>query len=513
MLLCALGLLLVKSAFIIWTPLRALTMSNWLIDDSFIVARVARNIALGHGFSFDGTHPTTGVSMLWTYLTSVPHLFFVKDAAFKATLILSTVFGSLCTVASFFIGEKLGGTRAGWIAFLLTSLMPVLFFNAMNGMETSFFSLFVILALAAGSGTWTISMNPMRQGLWTGLFAGIAILTRADAIFLIAALVLLHGWTFWKNPHLRKDTVRQLIGFMIAAGLCFLVLLGWQMVLTGSPFPDNQIGRRAIALQKHQFDYAQFSLPTWIKIVVWNFFEADALWTIALGSSLLGLLGFILALLHKETSRIAGLTGVYLMLFCAMLVCWQWYFPDFHGLRYFNGGAHILFVFIALMIAKIDASFWSKVAGLGMCAVMIVLGWYRFYDYARGFPAMKQMSIFGQRSTDTQNAFWGMIDAINKDIPEDAVIAARDHGRLAFFTDRPVQDLAGILDPAILTHLSNNSVGPYFTERSVDFTLLPAPLAGSPSIYQVVHESLSLELMNNIPAQEITGYRIYRVLP
>jgi hypothetical protein len=512
LLFCSIVLFLVKVAFITWTPLRALVMSPWLIDDSFIVARVARNIALGHGFSFDGVHTTTGVSMLWTYLTSIDHLLFAKETAVKATLVLSTLFGSLCTIATFLIGKKLGGARAAWIAFVLVSLMPVLFFNAMNGMETSFFSLFIILTIATGSGTWTISPDAFKQGLWIGLFAGIAIMTRADAIFLIGAYLLMQAcrWIFDRSH--RSTLMRETLGFALSMGLCFGILLIWQMLQSGSPFPDNQIGRRAIALQKHGFDYAHFSLPAWIKIVVWNMFEAEKLWTLAVGSSLLGLLGFCVTLFHKETSRITALTGLYLILFCTMLCCWQWYFPDFHGLRYFNAGAHLILVFIAIIIAKLDRNAWSKskLAGGLLCVVMIVLSWYTFFDYARGLQSFRQMALFGQRSAEVQNEFWAGLDAF-KELPEGSVIAARDHGRLAFFTDRPVQDIAGIIDPAILKHWHDGTLGAYLKERKVSFVLLPDSSPGAPTIYQAIHDQLHPSLISDAPRQEITGYRLYSI--
>lgn len=517
MLVLALALFIVKTLFLALTPLRALVMSPWLIDDSFIVAEVARNIALGHGFSFDGTHATTGVSMLWTYLTSIDHLltldvsrYFFKEIAVKMTLILSTFFGSLCTIVVFLLGKKLDGVRAGWAAFALTSLMPVLFFNAMNGMETSFFSLFIILAIASGSGAWAISPNAFKQGLWTGLFAGLAILTRADAIFVIAAYLLMQGCRWIFDRANRKTVMRETLGFILTMGICFAVLLVWQMILSGSPFPDNQIGRRAIALQKHGFDYAHFSFLTWAKIVVWNVFEAEKLWSLALGSSLLGLFGFLVPLLRKETSRIAALTGIYLLLFCAMLVCSQWYFPDFHGLRYFNAGAYILILFTAIMVAKIDNATWSRFTGSLFCVAVLTLGWYNFYDYVRSFPSFKQMALFGQRSVPVQNEFWAGLDGF-KEISEGSVIAARDHGRLAFFTDRSVQDIAGIIDPAVLRHWKDGTLGTYLVERRVSYVLLPDSKPGATTIYQAIHDQLHPSLVSNAPTQEITGYRLYAV--
>ncbi len=512
-LIAACVLFVCKAAFILLTPVRALAMSPWLLDDSFIVMRIARNIALGYGFSFDMTHPTTGVSMLWTYLTSLNHLLFSKDAAVHATLIASTLFGSLCTLLLFSLAQRITGkTSVAWLAFVLVSLMPVPFFNALNGMETSFFSLLILLGIVGAARTFSFSRTPLWQGAWTGLFAGLALMTRADAIFLVAAVLLLHVWDWIRRRADRRKIMQEATGFLVAVGICFGIFLLWQLMQTGSVFPDNQIGRRAIALADHHFSYDNFSLPHYLRIVIWNDFQLEALWSLAIGSTLLGLLALLWHMTDPLWKPVMRVTLLYLLLFCTALVLYQWYFPDFHGLRYLNPGIHIVLLAIAGLLMLWPLTRWRTPLLTIFVAIMLMLSWYRYFDYARRPQWATGMTLFGNRDVEAQNTFFATIDLINEQLPADAVIAVRDHGRIAYFTDRSIQDFAGIIDPEVLIAYKENRLAAYFAERNVSYVYLPTRVPGEESIYEALYESLQLEQVPNAAPEGVYGFRLYRIL-
>lgn len=509
-------LFLLKAAFLASTPVRRLGMTQWILDDSFIVMNVARNVARGHGFSFDGTHATTGVSPLWTYLTSFPHLLLGSDGAVHATVILSAAFGALSAFAVFVIARRLtGDRRIAWTAFAFASLWAVPFFNAMNGMETSFFTLWVLLCVGGFLGVGrTARMGSLAWGALIGLGAGLALLTRADAIFLIATLYAGYACRWFVAARAQRGTVlREVMGMTLTLGACFVALLAWQMVQSGSPFPDNQIGRRGIAMEKHGFSMAAFSLPRYAAIVAWNAFQLEALVALGMTSSVVALLALLHGLVAKPLRAFCALTAVYVLLFTLALVAYQWYFPDLHGLRYLNPAFHLLAIALAAMLwALPEAGRWKPV-GIGLtCAVMIALSWYRFTDAVRGYRWAAGMDVFAQSTREQGAVFWSAIDYVRKFVPKDAVIAARDHGRLSYFTDHPVQDLAGILDPAVIAHRDDGTLGAYLKERGVRYAFLPDPRPGAKDIYQAVHESLTVLQVPDAPAQDQTGFRLYQVV-
>lgn len=514
LLACLAIVLAAKAWFILATPLRALVMSPWLLDDSFITMQVAKNVAHLAKFSFDGASLTTGVAPLWTYIIAIPQFADSKEVAVKATLLLSTAFGAACSYVVYRIGAALTDDR--WIAAmaaLLTALMPVQFFNAMNGMETSFFSLMILLALGGASGALRFARSAWARGAWTGLFLGIAILTRADSVFAIAAIGAWKLWTWYAEPKKRRDTTREAIaiGVMVVAALT--IFLAWQWAQTGSAFPDNQVGRRAIALEDHGFDFARFALVPYLKISFWNVFQLESLWTLATGSTLLSLLALAWACAKERTSAVARATVLYVALFAGALCFYQWYFPDFHGWRYINAGSHLALLFAVLFIAQVFTGKFRHATLAAGCVVLLALSWYRYADTISHYPAFKEMGISGQSDVAVQDTFWAAIDWVKTNVPEDATIALRDHGRMAFFTDRKIQDLAGILDADVLTARAEHRAGEYVAATgNATYAFLPDPSPGTDSIFQQMHDQLRLQRLVGAPNQEITGYKPYKVL-
>lgn len=499
-----------KAMFLLLTPMRALVMSPWLIDDSFITMQVAKNIALGHGFSFDGLHLTTGVSPLWTYLIAIPQMLMERDVAVRTTLLLSTIMGIACSFVIYRIARSLTEDHTAAVgAGILTVLLPVQFFNAMNGMETTFFSLAILLGLAGAANALRFGTTAPFHGAWTGVFLGIALLTRADAIFAIAAALLWYVIHWIADRKRRREIVTETLTIVVVIAVFFLLFLGWQAFQTGSIFPDNQIGRRVIALEKHGF--TTFSLVPYLKISAWNIVELESLWTLAVGSSLLSMLALCTAVLQPKLRPLAIVFTLYILFFSATLCFYQWYFPDFHGLRYLNAASYVGILFLTLLGASL-LSGWFGRALLVLCTItLLIFSWYRYIDYVRDFPSFNDMAIFGQRDIVTQDRFWSAINWIGG-LPAGTVIGLRDHGRMAFFADRPIQDLAGILDGDILTPRDSASLGAYLLQRKMSYVFLPASTPGKTTIYQRIHEALRLERIPNAPTQEITGFNIYKVL-
>lgn len=503
-----------KIVFILTEPLRSLVMSPWLIDDSFIVMRVARNIALGHGFSFDGIHPTTGVSFLWTYITSIAHIVFNAEVAVKAALVLSTVLGGCSSLMVYLIAKQVSkNSQASWLAFAMISLLPVPFFNAMNGMETAAVTLFILLAIACLPELYTDNAPPtLISGFSCGSFLGLALLTRSDAIFFVASIVLYLAIQATFSEHRKHGSLRQGLGIAFSLGISACVLIVWQVLQTGSVLPDNQIGRHIIAVDKHHFDFAHFSLLPYIRIVIWNIAEMCALFSLSLTSVVLAIIGLLYGLGQKNLRSLAFITGTYIAMYCFVLVAYQWYFPDFHGLRYLNPGIHLLVILIACLLSSIRYETFATQASIAIVCSMIAISWYAYFDYGRAPTWSHGMTLFGSRSSADEQKFWAGIDWVKEHLPENAVVGMRDHGRFSYFTDHPVLDLAGILDPAVVQEWKKGNIGKYSGERSVSYFVLPPQTKGINNIYQSLHNSLHLSEVRDCPALDMSGtFKLYTI--
>lgn len=508
------ALFLAKAIFLATASIRGLGITTWIIDDTFIIARVARNIALGFGFSYDFTHATTGAPPMWTYITALNHLIFPSvEWAMKATFIETTFFASLATLVVFKIAKKItDNNAAAWIAFILSSLTANAFLQAMNGMDTSLFTLGIVMAVAMYLGIGR--PKNWSDGWWAaaiGFVAGFTSLVRGDGIFMIGTIGLLELIAIAKlTGDARTKRFKLLVIFTAVAALCFASLIGWQMARTGTPFLGNQIGRRELAMSLHGFDFNHFVFSKYIKIVGWNVFQLEKLIAIATGGTFLAVLALAAGGLRKERNKLASVTTIYIVTFFGALCAYQWYFPDLHGLRYVNPAVHLLFVLVAALLVDLPLG-KLKSALIGFFVTgLIILSHYSFYDMATHLQWAPGFTFTAHPTTAEEKDAWALIDWVRENLPEDAVIGVRDHGRFALFSDRPIQDVAGNIDPTVPLLARTSGLKEYLQKQGLDYLVIPSLDVRQDLIYKVLHTDLKLEQVPGAP--EFRRSKLYKVV-
>lgn len=507
----ALGLFLVKSLWVLLTSVRGLATTTWIIDDTFIIMKVARNIALGNGFSYDSVHHTTGAPFFWTYLTSINHLLFPLNGAVRATFIESALFGALATVAVFFLALKLTQSRPiAWTAFALSAFTGNAFFNGLIGMETTFFTLFVVLTVSTYLNVGRPSdWSDIAWGGVVGVCAGLAAMTRGDGVFIIGTIGLVHLWKIATEPQSRSSHLRLLGGMILTCSVLFAIFMAWQLLSTGSPLPANQVGRRGLSLAFHGFSYDNFSWGRYARIVIWNIFQLEHLMTIALGSSLLAIVGIGAGFLQDRLRLFSAITLVYVVSFFAVLAAYQWYFPDFHGLRYVNPAVHLLCVHIAALLWLLPQHKRKTCIVWILTGIIAILSFYLHYQLSSRMPWAAEQSYIAKPNEQMLEESWGVIDWVEQHTDHDAIIGVRDHGRAALFGNRPVQDLAGNIDPAVRTHLQNGTLDSYLHERGVSYLLIPSLEFRPEALYEYIYSHLPLVQPDGAPSTE--KQRIWRI--
>jgi hypothetical protein len=509
----AISVLLLKAVFFIVTPLRNLGMTTWIIDDAFIEITIGHNIAAGRGFTYDWVHATSGAPLLWVYILAIPFLFLSFAAGIKASFILSGIFGMLATIIIYVLAKRVtGNTTTAWIAFILATFTGNAFLEAVNGMDTSIFA-FLTLGGIAAYFCLPRTGSPFRRGAITGLLIGLSLLVRADGIFVGMALGLLMLWRWWKEPAARRDTMYELIGFVTMCALCLAFFMGFQYSRTGSPMPANQVGRRGLALAWHGFSYDDFSLPRYLRIVIWNFFQLEKLVTVAIGSSLLGFTGLVWCMHKKETRTFAIMMSIYVGCFFFLLIAYQWYFADFHGLRYINAPVHLFCIAMAVLFTALPAARFRTASITLLTLSTIILSWYGIYNLSNTLRWGKYLSFIGRPSAENIKAFMGPSDWIKENIPPGTIVGVRDYGRFTIFTELPVQDLAGNIDPAMTNFTKNNDgegMKEYLRSRNVQYLYIPSLDVRADQVYQLLHAHLPLEMvvMEEFPDSPTKLYRI-----
>ncbi len=512
-LLVAAVILGAKIAFLLLSPVLGLATTTWIIDDAFIEMAVARNIAMGHGFTYDFVHATTGSPFLWTYLLAINFALFSKALAIKASLILSSVFAAASTIVVFVIAKQVTNNRgAAWIAFLLATFTGNAFFEAMNGMDTAIFTFFVLMSVGATLGIGIPKRaSPFVRGLLIGLWTGLSMTVRGDGIFIGFAIGCMLLWQ-WLRAQDKRDAARVLAGFALLSVLGFGVLTMWQLVRTGSPMLANQVGRRELALALHNFSFDHFSLLKYLKIVGWNVFQLEHLMSVAAGSSLLCIIALCYAFTKKETRSLSIITLLYTATFFATLVAYQWYFPDFHGLRYVNPAVHLFSILIAALLTHLFTDRSRKVILTFITAAIIILSQYRFYDLAVHMPWAKSMSMIARPSATQIDAWQKPVEWVKAHLPKASILGVRDHGRIALFSELPIQDLAGNIDPNVPKMIKKPNGGTllreYFKTRHVTHLFLIPPTVRNDFIYQVIYKAFTLKKIPEASTDTAVLYQI-----
>ncbi|MBP9773582.1 MAG: hypothetical protein KBD00_03050 [Candidatus Peribacteraceae bacterium] len=510
----ALGSLLLKAIFFAVTPIRNLALTSWIIDDTYIIMNISRNIAIGKGFSYDWIHSTSGAPPFWTYLMSINHMIFPKMMAIKMTFIESGFFGMLAAVTIFLIAKKVtDDRRIAWTAFLLSLFSGNAFFEAVNGMDTSLFTFLVIVSVATFVGVGRPkNWSAFRWGGVVGACAGLAALVRGDGIFIIGALgaFQLLSIAMHTGPE-RKKHIQALSGFILWAIILFAILIGWQVMRTGTPFLANQIGRRELSLSLHNFSFDHFSLTHYVRIVIWNVFQLEKLVNVATASSALAFVGILFGFAKKELRPLASITTLYIVSFFGMLIAYQWYFPDLHGLRYINPGVHLLFIFVAALLWSLPfaSAKLTKIAAVLATVYLLILSWVSFRDLVNNIAWTKGMSFTGQLTEQELTDGWQGIDWIKANLPADAIIGVRDHGLVALFSERPIQDIAGNIDPNVPYHVRQGGLAEYLQSRNVSYLLIPTLEQRKDALYKTLHTTLPLSKVAGAPpSRNATLYHI-----
>lgn len=207
---------------------------NWLLhrlpDDGFYYLQVARHLARGDGFTFDGVHETNGFHPLWQMLlVPLGRAFPDGDAMAKAALILGVGLSLIAVILVIQVVRRVVGIGPA----LFGALVAVHGTNAIggwaNGMEGPAVLLTLALVLTA-LAHWARDPEP-RRAVIVGALCSVAVLARFD---LVAVL-----WVVPVAMARRGRSVRCLLHWLLGAGAVGVPfaaawLLRWRHVLTTS---------------------------------------------------------------------------------------------------------------------------------------------------------------------------------------------------------------------------------------------------------------------------------------
>lgn len=208
----------------------------------FETGRIARSIALGHGFSSPfqpTTGPTAWLAPIYPYLLAGVFKVFGIYTIASAIVILSinSIFSALTVIAVYYIARRTFGVRAAVWSGWLASLFPYAWYWAIKwAWETSLATLvlalvFLLSLRMAGvewiqNGKWKFSPRAnLKDWLLFGLLWGLIALLNPSVLLWLPLCGL---WLVVLQS--RESRWSKLLGYALASGaVCILLIFPWTL--------------------------------------------------------------------------------------------------------------------------------------------------------------------------------------------------------------------------------------------------------------------------------------------
>ena len=422
-----------------------------LPDDAFYYFAIARNVWIGNGVSVDGVTLTNGFHPLWALALLLP---FAARQSGDLPLHLSLTLAALFDVGAAWLAyltvrrvtsSILGGT----LAAALYTLNPMVAMESLNGLETALgifcFALTTFVYLTRINGRERVAL-----GDWVllGLVIALMLLARTDSV-LYAFILGLHA--LWRGRYALPRTVAGLTLAVLVTGLLLAPWLAWNLLTFGTVVQSSAIAapsvfRRALfAPLANGVPFGQvWRAGFWpvINLSLLMAFRYAGLPWVAL------LVAVILKRVlsqprdqraaEKEIEKrsaavlLLPLLGAVLPLLIHTFVRWyprSWYYVPL-------AWASALVVGPALVRIWDDLStrYSGRLLGrVGLAALGVVLALQGAKSWRDGFYPWQNHMLTGARWVASQ-------------APADAVVASFNSGLQAYYGERPIVNLDGVID-------------------------------------------------------------------
>ena len=320
--------------------------------------------------------------------------------------------------------------------------------------------------------------------------------TRPDGVAFIAALILdyLILYKFAKtDKSIILFTKQQLIKILIISGALTLLYFALNLSLSGSLLPNTYNAKLTYYAPEFR------SRAEFLKQEVWQYFTSGAYAYIMIGF----IIGFIFTLKNLFKGRYNQ--NILYIIFILLLIFIYWYkLPYAHRFGRYMMPIIPFFILVATSgfreIALMTASFLkSKQAVIFILALAsIVILFFSVNDIAesRKMYADECKYIYDRQ---VKAALW-----INEHSAETDIVATHDVVGIAFYTQRKIIDVAGLLTPELITKLKEKDYSKYMTnylkEKNVKY------LAFLREWYRVTNQNPLFSTANKLPPEIMEVY-------
>lgn len=440
----------------------------FLTEDGYLMLTIARNIAIGLGMSVaEGTIQTNGVQPLATYLFTLPYLATGGDKTASLVGIhlihAATALGgafAIRALAARLLAPRDPAPVWPWAVALLWFLGPLLLRHSMNGLETSLYTLLILLTLLQflrlleRDGAETAG-----DRLLLGALCGLTVLGRIDGAFLVTAIFLT-----WAFRVLLAEGFGRMLAKLVPPGLLSLAVaapwLIYNQINFGSIMPISGTAQRLTAeggtnlplIPVKLFEHMLPMLPVPARM------EGMAAVTALCAALVLGvLLAFLWRMARYGTIPARTVALAYVLHLAALGAFYGLAFgaPWFTG-RYLAPLAPLLILAALSLALELD----RRLGGRPMLAGLFAGG---------GLAVSAGFLILALLPGQTRQGHEQVVAWVTANVPEETWVGAPQTGTLGYWHDRTI-NLDGKVNPAALaTLLREGHVLNYVVASPIDY--------------------------------------------
>jgi len=414
------------------------------LDDSWIHLQFARNLATGHGLSYNTGELVTGsTAPLWTALLSL--LFYLPGNVVAWTKLLGIALHLAAMDATWRLGRELGlGRGLAAFAAALTLGTTWLAWSALSGMEVP---LFILLALQGMILHLREREAPGRPPLSLGVLA-VAALARPEGLALLGLAFVDRLLVFtrdeagalnWRRPALRPLFTGLALAVCALAGP--VLVYRW----VGGSFLPTTFAAKSGAL-RHYVPNLRY-----LGTVFTIFFPPQPYMTFLAGAGVLSLLE------RLGTPRDRGLLPALWLL--AVPLVYSTVSPDGGASLVGNFGRYYFpFFQVLVLLGVLGLERAAQAVGPWLFAgrlrlpvgalLLILIALPTLFSLVNGSVRYVQ-NVANVQDSDVRIARW-----LAPRLPPQAVLAVNDIGAIKFLLPNRVIDLAGIVTPEIRRDLN-----------------------------------------------------------
>lgn len=428
--------------------------NSFPLDDPWIHLTFAKNLAEYGSFSYFKNEVVTAGSTSPLYTLVLAAGFFVTKNEMWLSYILGIIFFALSVFYYFRLANDVF-PKENWLAIgaaLIFVLDKWINFISVTGMETT---LFIFLLITC------FYYYHRRNAVLFGVTLALTFWTRPDAVAFIAALaadyfilLYLKSNSPKANENVTLFSKNELIKIGAIAGGITAVYFIMNLMISGSIMPNTYSA-------KLSYYSAEFrSRSDFLRTEVWQYFTESAYLLIFI-PFVFGVIKLIKDSVQRKYNRNLGA-----LIFIALLIFIYWYkLPYAHRFGRYLMPIFPFYILLAVYGGR-EFFIWlggvlkdSKTANaLNIILLVSTLSYFGYGYYQNRLPYQDQTRHIYIRQVAAAN--W-----LKDNTPEGTVVATHDVGAIAFYSQRKVIDVVGLINPEFIPKLNTKDFTAFVEEQ------------------------------------------------